>query len=180
MPALHHAILLHFDPATEALVRRAWETVREVTGSTFLFDSGERPHVTLAVYADADPASLEATLRTFRASPLDVVLASAASFSGEEGVVFLAPVVDTDLLDLHRRWHAEVPGSHAWYVPGAWVPHATVGFHVPAVGPALDAARRHLPIRGRYAEIALLEFVPGQWPVRYLASAPLSGGAGRR
>jgi len=134
-----------------------------------------RAHVSLAAYLEGSRGPLEAALARFRAAaPVPLTLASAGTFPGGEGVVFLAPVVDEALLRLHRDWHALAPGGIPYYAPGAWVPHCTVGFHLADVVPAVAAAREALPIRGRFESIALMEFDPDlRTPVRQLAEQPL-------
>jgi 2'-5' RNA ligase len=102
------------------------------------------------------------------------VLASAGTFPGPEGAVFLAPVVDDALLGVHREWHALAPGGMEHYRPGAWVPHCTVGFRLADAGTAAAVARAALPIRGRFERIALVEFEPrATAPVRSLVERPL-------
>ena len=168
-----YAIELLFDKETEAAVQEVWEAVANATDSSFLLDIGARPHVSLAVYEEADLAS---TLEAFGARSLPVQLASAGAFPGKEGAVFLAPVVTPDLLDLHRRWHEEAPGSAPLYAPGAWVPHATVGILLPddAVKEALAVARAGLPLQGCFESAVLIEFeMGGKRPVQYVAEIAL-------
>lgn len=168
------AVELRFDPEAERAVLRVWEAVRAASGCGKLFELQARPHVSLAVYPEGASGASDA-IAGFRAAPLPFVLTSAGRFAGDEGVVFLAPVADDALLRLHREWHTLVPGGIAYYAPGAWVPHCTVGFHLPDVAAGVAAARGLLPIRGHYASIALIEFDPLlRTPVRHLVERPLS------
>jgi 2'-5' RNA ligase len=173
------AVELLFDRATETAVRKVWEVVRAVTGGSLLQDVAARPHVSLAVYdvgADGpDRSSLEGAFGGFRLPAFDVALASVGAFPGEEGVVFLAPVVTPELLDVQQAWHAAAPGSSAYYRPGSWVPHATVGILLPDVvlKEAVAVARPALPIRGRFEGVALIEFTDERTPIRYLAEKAL-------
>jgi 2'-5' RNA ligase len=167
------AVELRFDAEAERAVLKVWEAVRAVSGSSVLFDLRARPHVSLAVYPEGAPGAVGAAPR-LRATPLPFAFASAGTFPGDEGVVFLAPVVDDALLRMHREWHALAPGGLPYYAPGAWVPHCTVGFRLPDVAPALAAARSALPIRGRFESIALIEFERDlAAPVRTLLERPL-------
>ncbi|HEY4633140.1 MAG TPA: 2'-5' RNA ligase family protein [Candidatus Limnocylindrales bacterium] len=170
------AIVLGFDATAEQAVVEVWKAIRAVSGSGRLFDLRGRPHVSLAVYPEGARGPLEKAVAAFRPAPLPFVLASAAAFPGDEGAVFLAPVVDEALLRLHREWHALAPGAHEYYRPGAWVPHCTVGFNLPegAVPYAVAAARALLPIRGRYESIGLIESDrDGKAPIRHLLEQPL-------
>ncbi|MCK6461310.1 MAG: 2'-5' RNA ligase family protein [Planctomycetes bacterium] len=167
------AVELCFDADAERAVLEVWKAVRAVSGSGMLFDLRARPHVSLAAYPEGAPGAVDAVAR-FQAAQMPFAFASAGTFPGGEGVVFLAPVVDDALLRLHREWHALVPGGMAHYAPGAWVPHCTVGFRLPDVAPAVAAARAALPIRGRYSSIALVEYDNGlAAPVRTLLERPL-------
>ena len=171
------AIVLGFDASAEQAVVEVWEAVRAVSGRNRLFDLAAKPHVSLASYPEGVRGPLEKAVAAFRAAPFPFVLASAATFPGAEGVVFLAPVVDDALLRLHREWHALAPGGMDYYRPGAWAPHCAVGFNLPdaAVAPAVAAARAALPIRGRYESIALVEFDRDLTrPVRHLVERPLA------
>ena len=117
-------------------------------------------------------------MRAFAAPATPFLLSSAGTFPGDEGAAFLAPVVKAALLELHRRWHAAFPGSNGYYLPGRWVPHCTVGVLLerPALGEALEIARRALPIRGRFSELALIAFERSALtPVECLARVPLKG-----
>lgn len=168
------AVELRFDAGAERAVRGVWEAVRAATGSGLLFDLETRPHVSLAADPEGVRGPLDGALARFRAAPIPFALASAGMFPGDEGVVFLAPVVDEPLLRMHRAWHSLAPGGLAHYAPGAWVPHCTVGLRLPDVAPALAAARALLPIRGRYESIALVEFDRDlSAPVRCLVERPL-------
>ncbi len=111
-------------------------------------------------------------------APLECSLASVGVFPTEEGVVFLAPVVTRELLDLHQEFQMRLDefGARcsAYYRPGAWVPHCTLATGVAraavpqAVPVCLDAA---LPIRARFERVALVEF----WPVKVLYAFDLAG-----
>jgi 2'-5' RNA ligase len=173
-----YAVELLLDPEAEAAVLEVWREVRARTGSPVLFDLAGRPHVTLAVHDERDGPQLDRAVRAFQAAETPFLLSSAGAFPGDEGAVFLAPVVTDDLLELHRRWHAASPGSNEHYLPGRWVPHCTVGILLegPALSEALEAARSALPIRGRFEEIALIAFGRhALTPVECLVRVPLHG-----
>jgi len=173
---LAFATALYLDPRAEAEARGVWQAVTRATGSAFLSGTGMGPHVTLAIYGDAEEDALRAALAAFDGTETEFALASAGTFPGDEGVVFLAPVVDEPLLRLHRAWHDLAPGSETLYAPGSWVPHLTVGYALPAeaLAPALAAARASLPLRGRFESLVLVEFERrAAGPVRQVAQRSL-------
>ena len=165
-----YAVELFFDDKSEKAVRRIWDGLGENLGKPSLSELGARPHVSLAVYDDSlDTTGFPERFREFAKSmaPFEFNLSSVGTFPGDEGVVFLAPVVTRQLLDVHQRFH-EVFSEHenagmGYYLPGNWVPHCTVAIDLPAaevreaVGYCREAFR---PISGRFQEIGLVEFRP--------------------
>lgn len=91
------------------------------------------PHLTLAVYDRLDAAAMTGPLQRFAAlqPARDIQLASLGLFPGPPAVLFAAPVVSAEMLDLHARFHhtAARYDPHCWahYLPGDWVPHVTFG-----------------------------------------------------
>ena len=165
-----YAVELFFDDKSEKAVRRIWDGLGENLGKPSLSELGARPHVSLAVYDDSlDTTGFPERFRQFAKSmaPFEFNLSSVGTFPGDEGVVFLAPVVTRQLLGVHQRFH-EVFSEHenagmGYYLPGNWVPHCTVAIDLPAaevreaVGYCREAFR---PISGRFQEIGLVEFRP--------------------
>ena len=134
-----------------------------------MLDIGSHPHVSLADSEDLDAERFRPVLEAFarETPPLACSLASVGLFATREGVVFLAPLVTRELLDLHDAFHRRFgeygARSSAYYRPGNWVPHCTLAMGATATASAeavrlcLDAA---LPIRGRFERVALVEFRP--------------------
>ncbi|MGK9236323.1 2'-5' RNA ligase family protein [Inquilinus limosus] len=91
------------------------------------------PHLTLAVYDRLDAAAMTVSLQRFAdgQAALGIQLASLGLFPGPPAVLFAAPVVTAELLDLHGRFHHAaarfLPRCWARYLPGDWVPHVTLG-----------------------------------------------------
>ncbi|MXX04776.1 MAG: 2'-5' RNA ligase family protein [Gemmatimonadetes bacterium] len=165
-----YAIELFYDDASEQAVRHIWDGLGRVLGQPSLSELGARPHVSLAVYGDAlDTTGFPERLLEFARSidPFDFTLSSLGTFPGQEGVVFLAPVVTRRLLEVHAQFH-EVFSKHenagmGYYLPGNWVPHCTIAIDlwaaevIEAVAYGREAFQ---PISGRYREIGLVEFRP--------------------
>jgi 2'-5' RNA ligase len=136
------------------------------------------PHVSLAVYDRLDIAAMSAALQRFAAlQPAhDIQLASLGLFPEPPSVLFAAPVVSAELLDLHARFHhttmAFVPHCRAHYLPGDWVPHVTLGEGLrpaavpPAIGGAIAAWQPRAAVLHR---LSLVRF----HPVELLWSSPL-------
>ncbi|MGL4964030.1 MAG: 2'-5' RNA ligase family protein [Inquilinus sp.] len=101
------------------------------------------PHLSLGVYDRLDAAAMSASLQRFAAlqPACDIQLSSLGLFPGPPAVLFAAPVVAAELLDLYGRLHHAAARfvPHCWvhYLPGDWVPHVTLGEGMrPALVPA--------------------------------------------
>lgn len=179
------AIEALFDLALDAAVRAVWQRLTDAGLGDFLQRSGSQPHVSLAGYRELHAEYLSPVLASVARAhqPMEVTLAAVGTFPGNEGVVFLAPVVTDALLALHQHFHASVDAApkgsavapSPYYRPGAWFPHCTVGYGVPAaqIGPAVALVRgAPLPLAGRLTALTLVE-VPA---MRHLATFALGSG----
>ena len=131
------AVQLYFDPESDKAIRSLWEAIAS-TGIPFpLRDSGNRPHVSLAIYEQIDVSVCTSLLNSFAQmySPFALSVASLGIFSEEKTVVFLAPIVSSSLLNLHRHIHQllqdaiALPAAH--YLPEYWTPHCALATRVP-------------------------------------------------
>ena len=171
-----YAVELYFDPGSESAVRRIWSGIADEFGLSTMSTSGVRPHVSLAVYSDdVDRRSFPQKLLAFAKSlaPFEFQLDSVGTFPTAEGVVFLAPVVTSELLASHERFHTAFSkyggSSSTYYLPGSWVPHCTVATDLTdtEIGEVVKHCWEHFrPIRGQFQEMGLIEFRP----VRELAT----------
>lgn len=165
-----YAIELFYDDASERAVRDIWDGLGTALGQPSLSELGARPHVSLAVYGDDfDTIGFPERLLEFARSidTFDFMLSSLGTFPGQEGVVFLAPVVTRRLQAVHARFHQVFSkydnAGKGYYLPGNWVPHCTVAIDLSAheVTAALAYGREVFqPISGQFQEIGLVEFRP--------------------
>ncbi|MEZ4734679.1 MAG: 2'-5' RNA ligase family protein [Caldilineaceae bacterium] len=132
------AVELHIDAVNAAPIMTLSDAIYAQCGGENLTGIGAQPHLSLTVFPELEPARLEGVLAAFAAAtpPVPVTLAAVGVFPTAQGVVYLAPVVTPDLLAVHRRFHdllapLAIP-SNAYYLPGNWMPHCTVGFELPA------------------------------------------------
>jgi 2'-5' RNA ligase len=163
------AVEMFLDPTSAATVRQVWRKLAAAGVSAAMREGGGRPHVTLAVCERLDRVGFAPVLARFAATTVAPRLsfASFGVFPTEPAVVFMAPVVTTDLLSLHARLHRRFAefASEQWtyYLPGQWVPHCTLAEQLPgaAVPRALDLFRQvRLPLACRLEEIGIVEFRP--------------------
>jgi 2'-5' RNA ligase len=122
-----YAVLLLLREGKSQAIRQLFAT----TGSV-LERIGVSPHVSLAVFEDVNVAKLTAIVKAFAAStsPLTIHFSSVGLFPGSQNVVFLAPVVTSSLLSIHKALHlqlaAEGLSCDPYYRPDAWVPHCAI------------------------------------------------------
>lgn len=175
-----YAIELNLSQDSAARVVEVWERLARASINSMRLDLGAQPHISLAVCEELDPALLREDLRRFAEStrPLSLALSSAGAFPTAEGVVYLAPVVTQELLEVHRRFHGLLRERGIepveYYRPGNWVPHCTVAL---GVAPDKMGAAMELCLRSEafgpveLDEVSLIEFLP----VGELYAYPLSG-----
>lgn len=155
------------DPQTEAALRAGWQSVAGAGLSSFMSGLDYPPHMTLFLSERMDRPALREAFQALagKTQPFPTTFAALGVFPGESGVVFLSPIVNQALLDLHAAfWRAaethvqEIP---AYYSPGQWVPHITLAFAIPpaqlgAVTGVL--ARAPLPQHGQITGILFGDF----------------------
>jgi 2'-5' RNA ligase len=130
------AIHLFVDPGIDTAVRSVWEELAN-TGLSHMRDSGNRPHFSLALYGELAVSVCASLLTSFAQThaPFALTIESVGIFPGEQFVVFLAPIVTPDLLNLHREVHQLLQGAGAfprpYYLPGHWTPHCALATRVP-------------------------------------------------
>lgn len=70
-----HAILLYFDPATQAAIRAVWKELADTQIAPYLYESPNRPHIKLAIFEGLNLPEAETRLKTLAAEtpalPLD-------------------------------------------------------------------------------------------------------------
>src|SRR5512133_3213126 len=126
-----------FDPQTETSLRAGWQAVAEAGLSSFMLGLDYPPHMTLFLSEAMDRPALREAFEALAAKtqPFPTAFAALGIFLGESGVVFLSPIVNQALLDLHAAfWRAAEPHVQAipaYYSPGQWVPHITLAFAIP-------------------------------------------------
>jgi hypothetical protein len=172
------AIELYFDPQTERTLLDLRKTLTAAGVKPVLDEIGDRPHISLAVLSQVDPDELLQELKDF-AADLDVMpitLSAIGSFPTADAVLFLAPAITQELMDVHWDLHQLIADlklhPHAYYMPDRWVPHSTVAQNIQTelVPTAFDLCRKSFkPINAKLIEIGLVRFRPvvalGEFPL---------------
>lgn len=174
------AVQLYFDPVSDTAIRSLWETLASAGAPFSLRDSGNRPHFSLGLYKDLDIPACTGLLNSFAQTqpPFPLSIASLGIFHSEKTVVFLAPVANSYLLDLHKRVHqlfqdtVKLPDTR--YLPEHWTPHCALATRVPShfLAQAITiCCGISFPFSLSIEEIGIIEYPP----VTHLCSFRLAG-----
>ncbi len=183
-----YAVELYLDRQAAAVIRRIRRVLCEHGIGGRLEIPSERPHVSLAVFPSSVDCRVLVPLVRAYAMILPVAtveLSAIGTFPTEGNVLFLVPVPSVQLLrtheELHRRLAAKGLVPSAYYLPGTWVPHCSLGLDIP---PAQLASAVELckgmfsPVQGQLEELGIIAdwrgvTSLGAWP---LAATVAKGG----
>lgn len=179
---LPHAVILYYDPPTEARLQRLTDAVNQAGAGSPNRESGIRPHITLDVFSGPLPPSLPQDLAALAAGAprIETYLSTVSVFPGAEGVVFIGPSPTQELVALQAAvrllLERPAPGdgseddalSHVltldpYTTPGLWYPHTTL-----AMGLDQAQVRKALEISlasdvygpARLTQLCLVQFYP--------------------
>ena len=176
---------LFFDTKSDWAIQRLGHLLEKHNVQSVFGMAGATPHVSLAVFEQYDPQRLHSVMKNLTSShsALPFRFSSFGTFPGKEGVLFFAPVVTPELLEIHAWLHRAltkvVEGSWVYYHPGNWVPHCTLAVHLTKgkLAKGMELMRlKAASIHGQYNRLALVETHPTRIrPVRLVYSVPISG-----
>lgn len=174
------SVILYLDPVTDAEVRSLWQLLSERQISSVMTDMGVRPHVSLAGFEHVEAEAFCQALKVFAhsARPVTVRFEAVGTFPTEKGVVYLAPVVTLELLQLHAKFNNLVTElglvPDEYYVPGNWVPHCTLAINLTPdeVAAAVTlGCQSHVFHTAALTHIGLVEYMP----IREICTFPFGG-----
>ncbi len=159
-----YAVEMFFEETGSQPIRRLFDSI-----DSPLPKIGALPHVSLALFDAVDVSRLIDVSGAFahNTCAFGIRFSSVGLFSGDDTVVFLAPVVTDELLGLHRSFHMRLEAaglcSDPYYAPGYWVPHCTITIEEPLPG-AFDTIEtiHAAKVMGEYlvSSIHVVEFRP--------------------
>ena len=175
------AMQLFIDPASDTVVRSVWKELASTGKTSYMHDSGNRPHFSLAIYSELENTVCQGRLQSFaeQLPPFGLIIQSLGLFHSDKAVMFLAPVVTARLLDLHLRVHQLLQdigtSPAANYLPERWTPHCTLANHISTslVSQVVEVGLRlPFPLSFHIEEIGVIEYPP----VKHLFAFRLAGG----
>jgi 2'-5' RNA ligase len=145
-----------------------WQAIASAGLPSAMLGLNYPPHLSLMLCEDIDMDGVRQVLPGFiaRQPPIALDFPALGFFPGEEGVIYLAPTVNRELLDFHERlWELLEPFTTRpipLYRPGAWVPHVTLDLEVnlEQAGAAIAALNRldHMPLHGTASTLFVADF----------------------
>jgi 2'-5' RNA ligase len=166
-----YAIELFFDERTEVLIKAIWEKLAQKGVSDRLVKKGNRPHVALAVYEDADPGEIAFQLRALAKdqAPVEARFEMLGTYCSADGVLFLCPVVSPRFFLLHstviKVLNPIVSGLKDSCRPTRFVPHCTIAHGLDKENLSKAVAlfsNKALPIIGQFSRIGLFDLAANE------------------
>jgi 2'-5' RNA ligase len=127
-----YAIELNLSRKSRTLIDKIWERLSIEKIATTMIDIDAQPHISLAVFDSIDCEIAQKVIKSFakETNPLSVKLSFVGTFPTRENVVFIAPKVTTELLNIHLKLHEKLSNkgikSIEYYQPNNWIPHCTI------------------------------------------------------
>ncbi len=163
-----YAIELYLDDESTAKI----DKIRlEFKKNKISIDEETKPHVTLSIYQDIPLDIFEDKLKLFakEIQSFKVIYSSIGIFTNDNPVIFLAPVVTLQLLDVHNKFYDffKEYSNKAWdyYKPNQWVPHTTlcISLSEGMLKKSSDIIKNlEFPMESRFEKIGILEFNPNK------------------
>lgn len=153
------SVELLFDAATEEALRAQWRAlaVAGLPSQHHHTAASNRPHVTVGVTSELDPAVEPSLSAVAGRLPLPCVLSGAQIFEHRSDILVRAVQPSESLLALHAEVAGLLsgsPGLPANLLPGAWLPHVTLARRLRGAQTASALALLDwTPLAGRFVAI---------------------------
>jgi len=164
-----YAVELYFDSQTEKCVWDLRHALIEQGITSTISELGDRPHISLAVFSNVNCDDLILLTKEYadKIEPFNFQLSAIGAFPTDENVLFLSPVLTTQLLNCHQDFHLRLAESKltpaSYYIPGNWIPHCSVELDIPneQFPKAVQVCKKAFkPLLGQFQEIGVVEFRP--------------------
>lgn len=164
-----YTVEMRFDAKSASQIREIWDLLAQKNICNYMVDSNMTPHITLTVFNEIDNKLVTNKLQNFRQEikPVEISFSHVGSFLSEQGIVFLAPTVTRELLELHQKFHnyfADVKEKQVeYYLPDNWVPHCTVAINVSdcKVAQAIEEiVSNYQPLNATIESISFVKYQP--------------------
>jgi 2'-5' RNA ligase len=166
---MDYAVTLYFDEKSEAQLVGMMEDLCRAGVNRYLLDLGIRPHITLAYWNDQQEIDVTDEIKRFAQTVkgTEVLFSSIGIFPADPKVVYLSPVKDEGLIELHQRLYEELDGKienfSQNYTPDYWVPHCTLATKLTEAEVLKSVnilLKVQFPVKARIERIELLKCRP--------------------
>ena len=140
------AIVLAFDDESTKILNRVYKKLKENKFNSYF--QLVIPHVTLTLYENIDLHMALERLQQFcnNINPFRILFSSFGYFPSEEGVLFLNPITNVELLDIQQKVFDLFEGFPDDNSPETWVPHYTLATDIPLkkIGEAIGIVKENI------------------------------------
>ncbi len=133
---MQYALMLYLDETITKKVDEYLEKLRDITNNDYMLNEKMPAHITLAMWnSDYDYIN---EIRSFveKQNSFEIQFASIGIFGGEERHIFLSPVKNKAIMDIHRGLYEAINLEderdyiETYKNEDIWVPHMTIGYQV--------------------------------------------------
>lgn len=164
-----YAVELYFDKESNNHIRNILNFLKN---NNIPLDEKTEPHISLALYNDLyDENKFLKELYDFSLNiqSFKISFSSIGIFLTEESVLFFAPVVTKNLLNIHKKYHNTFSqynyNTIEYYKPNNWVPHCTIAMNL-TESQLTNAVEKikdiFIPFSCNIVGIGLLKFLPNK------------------
>ncbi len=164
-----YSIELYFEPIFEEKINHLWDDLSKACIPSIFQNIGSRPHLSLAILNKCNESQLSILIKDFcnSFSPFSLEFPAIALIPGKQQTVFLAPVKNNQLYDVHKTlFHLLQDTGNSplnRYKPNKWLPHCSISKELSAIE-ALNTIEicQHSKIFGntKVVELGFIEFRP--------------------
>ena len=133
---MYYSIELLFDDSSQEIIRNLWSGLSDAGINDFMNLSNADPHISLVIL---DTDEINNVIRIAEdyfstVKQFEITFDSAGSFPGDEGVVYISPVITEHLLGVHKGLLEKLSqySQNIWgyYRVGKWSPHCTIALKI--------------------------------------------------
>lgn len=164
-----YAFEMFFDAESENNIKELWTMLSKKKLSSYMLENGGKPHISLNVYNNLDIEIANKKLSFFCGNhkPFNVILCFPGSFISDDNVIFIAPIINENLLSIHSDFHTEFNDikDQGWkfYLPNIWQPHCTIALKIPEnlyLETFNEVRKNFMPFEATIQSIGIEEFTP--------------------
>ncbi|MCK5155751.1 MAG: 2'-5' RNA ligase family protein [Spirochaetales bacterium] len=130
------AFEMFFDSKSEEKITSIWEKLIARNLPSFMLENNCKPHISLSVYNNLGIETAKKNLFKFCSEHncFNLFLGFIGTFVSNENVIFIAPSMTENLINIHKDFHAKFSylqdSGWDYYLPNKWQPHCTMAIEI--------------------------------------------------